>query len=106
MQEPEYYLFNTNAEYDMNFEQLINNLTPDIHASLKKAIEIGKWPDGKALTQEQKELCMEAVINYEQRFLPEEQRVGYIDRGSKAEGEQCGDDASPDADADTPLKWH
>ena len=90
----------------MNFEKLISSMTPDIHASLKRAIELGKWPDGKALTQEQKELCMEAVINYEQKFLPEEERVGYIDRGSKADGEMCDDDKPAKPDAEEPLKWH
>ncbi len=87
----------------MNFDQLINNLTPEIHANLKRAIELGKWPDGQILTQEQKELCMEAVINYEHRFLADEDRVGYIDRGSKSEGEQCDDKSG--ADHTTPLKW-
>ena len=87
----------------MDFEQLINNITPEIHASLKRAIEIGKWPDGRVLSSEQKALCMEAVINYEQRFVEHKDRVGYIDRGSKAEGEQCDDE--PDSDEETPLKW-
>jgi uncharacterized protein YeaC (DUF1315 family) len=31
----------------MNFEQLISNITPDIHASLKKAVELRKLPDGR-----------------------------------------------------------
>ncbi|MEE8059621.1 MAG: DUF1315 family protein [Pseudomonadales bacterium] len=87
----------------MEFEQLINNITPEIHSNLKCAIEIGKWPDGRVLTQEQKALCMEAVLNYEQRFVAKEQRVGYIDRGSKKEGEMCDD--KPDKDLVAPLKW-
>ena len=36
----------------MDFEQLINNMTPEIHAGLKRAVEIGKWPAGTRLTQE------------------------------------------------------
>lgn len=87
----------------MDFEQLINNITPDIHASLKRGIEIGKWPDGSRLTPEQRELCMEAVINYEQRFIAETDRIGYIDRGSKAEGELCDDEPNPNQER--PLKW-
>ncbi len=88
----------------MDFEQLINNITPDIHSSLKRAIEIGKWPDGARLSQEQRELCMEAVINYEQRFVAETDRVGYIDRGSKADGELCDDDTN-NPNQERPLKW-
>ena len=85
----------------MDFEKLIENITPDIHLSLKRAIEIGKWPDGKIVTQEQRSLCMEAVIAYDNKFLTEEQRVGYIDRGSKADCELCDDDAA----VEKPLKW-
>jgi uncharacterized protein YeaC (DUF1315 family) len=85
----------------MDFEKLIENITPDIHLSLKRAIEIGKWPDGKTVTQEQRSLCMEAVIAYDNKFLTEAQRVGYIDRGSKADGELCDDDTA----AEKPLKW-
>lgn len=91
----------------MDYEQLISNMTPDIHASLKRAIEIGKWPDGRRLTQEQKELCMEAVISYEQRHLAQTDRVGHIDRGSKAEGELCDDQPAPanNQNQERPLKW-
>lgn len=88
----------------MDFEQLINNISPDIYASLKRAVEIGKWPDGRSLTQEQKELCMEAVINYEHLHIDEAERVGFIDRGSKEEGEVC-EDTPVDPNQETPLKW-
>lgn len=91
----------SNQTMDMN--QLINNLTPEIHLNLKRALELGKWPDGRPLTELQKELCMEAVISYEYQHLSEEQRVGYIDRGSKAEGEMCDD--NPSEELLKPLKW-
>ena len=86
----------------MNYEQLIDNINPDIHAALKRAIEIGKWPDGRVLSQKQKEICMQAVITYEQKSVAELDRVGYIDRGSKSEGEQCDD---KDGDEEKSLKW-
>ena len=35
---------------------------------------------------------MQAVLAWEVKHLPEHQRTGYIDRGSKQEGETCGDD--------------
>jgi|TARA_B110000977_G_scaffold118273_1_gene152633 uncharacterized protein YeaC (DUF1315 family) len=88
----------------MNFEQLISNITPDIHASLKKAVELRKWPDGRLLTSEQLTLCMEAVISYEHRFIDEKDRVGYIDKGSKSDGDVC-DDTSDGGDQEAPLKW-
>ena len=91
----------------MNYQQLIANITPDIHASLKRAIEIGRWPDGRRLTPEQRELCMEAVIAYETAHVADDARVGYIDRGKKADGEVCADDHdhADDADEPRPLQW-
>ena len=54
-----------------SFNQAIENITPEIYQNLKLAIEIGKWPDGRKLTQEQKELCLQAVIAWELQNLPE-----------------------------------
>lgn len=39
-----------------SFIEMIENITPDIYESLKLAVEIGKWSDGRKLTQEQREL--------------------------------------------------
>ncbi|WP_288755829.1 DUF1315 family protein, partial [uncultured Pseudomonas sp.] len=44
------------------FAQMIENITPEIYESLKLAVEIGKWSDGRKLTAEQKELSLQAVI--------------------------------------------
>jgi uncharacterized protein YeaC (DUF1315 family) len=87
----------------MEFEQLIAHITPEIHRSLQRAIEIGRWPDGRRLTEEQRALSLQAVIAYEARHVAETERTGYIDRGSKAEGEMCGDEH--DHAAESPLKW-
>ena len=32
------------------FAQMIENITPEIYESLKLAVEIGKWSDGRKLT--------------------------------------------------------
>ncbi|MBF7142565.1 MULTISPECIES: YeaC family protein [Pseudomonas] len=61
-----------------NFAEMIENITPDIYESLKLAVEIGKWSDGRKLTQEQKELSLQAVIAWELQNLPEDQRTGYM----------------------------
>lgn len=60
------------------FLEAIGNITPEIYQSLKLAVEIGKWPDGRKLTQEQKELSLQAMIAWEQQNLPEEERTGYM----------------------------
>ena len=61
-----------------SFAEMIENITPEIYQSLKLAVEIGKWPDGRKLTAEQKELCLQALIAYEIKNLPEDQRTGYM----------------------------
>lgn len=86
----------------MQFQQIIETITPEIYANLKTAIEIGKWPDGRSLNGEQRELCLQAVIAYELKNIPENERTGFIDRGSKAEGEMCEDDHQHD---EQPIKW-
>lgn len=73
----------------MNIEQMLAVLNEDIVNRFRTAVEIGKWANGVALTQEQRETCMQAVLAWEHQNLPEEQRTGYIDRGTKKEDEQC-----------------
>lgn len=76
----------------MNFDDMIAAMTPDIYASLKRAVELGKWPNGERLSQTQRETSLRAVIAYEHRQnLPEEQRIGYIDR-TRPDGKQHGED--------------
>lgn len=75
----------------MTYEQLIESMTPDMHVSLKRAVEIGKWPDGRRLTPEQREICMRAVIAYDLSCKPEDERVGFIDR-RKPDGTVHGSD--------------
>ena len=81
------------------FLELIHNITPDIYLSLRQSLEIGKWPDGRKLTDEQKELTMQAIIAWEIRNLPEEERTGYMG------GQECGSKskAKAKAEIDTSL---
>ncbi|MBJ9977721.1 DUF1315 family protein [Pseudomonas sp. S75] len=60
------------------FAQMIENITPEIYQSLKTAVELGKWSDGRKLTAEQKALSLQAMIAWEASNLPEEQRTGYM----------------------------
>ncbi|MDP2225861.1 MAG: YeaC family protein [Moraxellaceae bacterium] len=73
---------------ETTLEKMLAALTPDLVQSFKRAIEIGKWPDGRRLTDEQRATCMQAVIAWEHHHLPEDQRVGYIDKGEK-DGDTC-----------------
>lgn len=71
------------------FAQMIENITPEIYASLKQAVELGKWADGRKLTTEQKELSLQAVIAWEMQNLPEDQRTGYMG------AQECGSKPAP-----------
>lgn len=82
----------------MDYRRLIQNMTPQVYRSLKRAVELGKWPDGRPVTREQRQEAMQAIIAWGELHLPEHERVGYIDKGHK-EGDSC------DAPAETPLKW-
>ncbi|MGR0279842.1 YeaC family protein [Marinomonas dokdonensis] len=62
----------------MNFKEMIDNMSPEVYASLKQAVELGKWPNGVRLTPEQKELSLQAVITYDYSNKSETERVGYI----------------------------
>ncbi|MGB3623357.1 DUF1315 family protein [Ketobacter sp. MCCC 1A13808] len=76
----------------MDFDALIESITPETYDNLKRALELGKWADGTRLKPEQREHVMQAIIAYGERHLPEQDRVGFIDRGTKDDGELCDDD--------------
>ena len=87
----------------MNVNDLINQMTPDIVGNLKTAIELGKWPNGEKLTPEQREHCMQAVIAWELKNLPPEQRTGYVPPKNH---DHCGGEGEVAEPEDKPLKWH
>lgn len=61
-----------------SLDTMLDLLTPDIYRSFVKAIELRKWPNGQALTPGQLTTCMQAVIAYEAKYLPEHERTGYV----------------------------
>lgn len=69
----------------------MSQITAEIYQAFKIAIEIGKWPDGRVLSAEQKETVMDAIIAYEIQHVDETDRTGFIDRGHKQDGEMCDD---------------
>jgi uncharacterized protein len=82
----------------MDYQQMIANMNPETYRSLRRAVELGKWPDGNPLTPEQRENAMQAVIAWGEQHLQQSERVGYIDKGHK-EGDSCDDPV------ETTLNW-
>lgn len=67
---------------------LASKLTPATYQQLRTALEIGKWPDGRKLSPEQKENALQLVIAYDQAHHTESNRVGYVGKPEKKE--PCG----------------
>ena len=86
----------------MDIDQVLQALTPDVYEKLKMAVEIGKWPDGRKLTAEQKATCLQAVITYDSQHKPEDERIGFI---APKKHQHCGSTAGEIAEAEKPLKW-
>ncbi|MFT5421517.1 MAG: hypothetical protein ACI9D5_002274 [Candidatus Endobugula sp.] len=61
-----------------NVQELLDSLTPEIYHQLKQVVELGKWPTGGKLSVEQKNLCIQAVIAYEQKHYKPEEYSGYV----------------------------
>ncbi len=62
----------------MRLDTFLQHMTPTIHQTLRTALEIGKWPDGRPLTNQEREASLQAVIVYEHDNLPESERVGFM----------------------------
>ena len=78
----------------MTLDDLINSMTPQIYENMKQAIELGRWPDGRKLDAEQRALCMEAAILFEQSTdMPAEKRIGYMESACKSQSSD--DDEQP-----------
>ncbi|RLA40941.1 MAG: DUF1315 domain-containing protein [Gammaproteobacteria bacterium] len=84
----------------MNIAQIIEMIDPEIYKNLTSAIELGKWPNGVALSQPQRELCMQAIIAYDVKHKPEAERVGYVANI----GDACGNSKNAGETETRPVK--
>ncbi|NRA61922.1 MAG: DUF1315 family protein [Psychrobium sp.] len=53
----------------MQIEQLINAMSPAVYEILKQAVEIGKWPNGVALTDQQRDKACQGMMLYQGTHL-------------------------------------
>ena len=99
------YRLSMNTPED-EFTQVINKLTPEIYQRMRTSIEIGKWPDGRVLSQDQKEHAMRAIIAYEmQNKVDEQERVGFVNvKGSDCH-EEDGAVKANNLEQPKPIKW-
>ncbi|MBK8131917.1 MAG: DUF1315 family protein [Gammaproteobacteria bacterium] len=86
----------------MDLDHLLAHITPEVYATLKQAVETGRWPDGNRLDDEQRGLCLQAVIAWGERHLPAAERVGHIPSRPHT---HCGGEGEMSAAEPQPLKW-
>lgn len=60
------------------FDNKAAQLSPELYERFKTALEIGKWPDGRMVSDAQKQIAMEAVIIYEHHHVLPQQHLGAI----------------------------
>lgn len=59
-------------------EAMLEAMTPEVYQRLASAVETGKWPDGVALTQAQRDNCLQLVMLYQARYndAPQHMTIG------------------------------
>jgi uncharacterized protein YeaC (DUF1315 family) len=62
----------------MNLDDLLDALTPERYQTLKRGVELGKWDDGRSLTEDERSTALQVLIAWDARYKPEEERVGYL----------------------------
>ena len=67
------------------YRDSVRQMDRQIYDQLLTSLATGRWPDGRTLTADQREHTMQAVITWGEIHLPPEERVGFIDKGAKAE---------------------
>ena len=56
-------------------EAMLEALTPEIYERLVVAVETGKWPDGVALTQQQRDNSLQLVMMWQARHNDAPQHI-------------------------------
>lgn len=89
----------------MNFDKVIQSVTPEIYNNMQNAVATGKWPNGVALTEEQKTDCLQIIIAYDEKYKSEEDRTGYLPEKPKGSPKRSAREANKSqADDSVPLK--
>ncbi|TNV22247.1 DUF1315 family protein [Buttiauxella sp. B2] len=59
----------------MNLDEMLASMTPEVYQRLVTAVELGKWPDGVALTPDQKENSLQLVMMWQTRHNTDPQHM-------------------------------
>ena len=59
----------------MDATVLVKSMTPEVYAKLLQAVETGKWLDGSDLTEQQRDVSMQAVMLYQATVLQSDEHM-------------------------------
>lgn len=62
----------------LTFDEMIEQITPDMHANLQRTVQLGRFADGRRLTREQQADLLHTLMAWEAKNLPEDQRSGFL----------------------------
>lgn len=65
----------------MQMTDVLKVMTPEIYQRLVTAVELGKWPDGVALTSEQKDNALRMVLLWQSRHNAEADHMSINQQG-------------------------
>ncbi|CAM2887910.1 YeaC family protein [Vibrio rarus] len=73
-----------------SLQQMIDTITPEAYQRLSFVVETGRWPEGTAVSDEQRAFCQQAVMLYQSKHNTEAQHMtvavgGEISFKSKSE---------------------
>lgn len=80
------------------FRSVVRQLTPEIYKNMRRAVELGRWPDGRTVSPQQRQTCMQAMIAWEAEHVSEEQRTGYMPLAD------CESDSKPEAEQPVTIR--
>lgn len=58
--------------------QVLDGMTRDVYERLRHSLEIRRWPDGRAMSEDQLADTMQLVIGWEHRHLPPAEHSGFV----------------------------
>ncbi|MFM2483573.1 YeaC family protein [Celerinatantimonas yamalensis] len=67
-----------------DIEQLLAMMTPELYQRLATAVEIGRWPDGRVVSTEQRQHALQMTLIYQSRHNDDAQHMS-VNRSGEIE---------------------
>ena len=67
----------------MELKDIVSAMTAETRENLSTAIEIGRWPDGSKLTEQQKASSMQAIIAWDSYYGEKTTEPFRVQKGGK-----------------------